>query len=121
MRRTLLALTMAACTGLVACETEGVLEPNGAVAGSVVPAGGAGELTVMTRNIYLGFDIDGVIVAGSVSTEAMMMALVQGWQDLHGTDFNERAEALADEIAAARPHLVGTIALPTRPSGRNQM
>ena len=97
MRKTLLALTMAVCTGTVACED--ALEPPAAREAAVLPATGASGITVMTRNVYLGFDID-ALLAGQMELGAALEALA-------ATDFPARAGALADEIAATRPHLVG--------------
>jgi hypothetical protein len=95
----LLGLTLAACTGLFACDAEDLLEPAGSPNPAVLPATGASGVTVMTRNIYLGFDIDGLL-AGEMPLDAALAAL-------QATDFPARAAALAAEIAATRPHLIG--------------
>ncbi len=61
-------------------------------------------LTVMTRNIYVGFDVDEVLTSlpGDIP-----QAVAEAFQDLVAADFPSRAKALAKEIAAAGPHLVG--------------
>ena len=63
------------------------------------------ELTVMTRNVYVGADIDQIILAQT--PEEFVLRVVEQWQMLQATNFDERADALADEIAEARPDLVG--------------
>lgn len=65
-------------------------------------------LTVMSRNLYAGTELEPVI--GAVSTgdpTAIVTAVSQAWANVGATNFPERAEALADEIEAAQPHLIG--------------
>lgn len=63
------------------------------------------ELTVMTRNLYLGSSLQPAIDAGTLSE------LIQGVATIYGTtvftDFPTRATAIVDEIAANEPDLVG--------------
>jgi hypothetical protein len=68
-------------------------------------AGGNKTLTVMTRNVYLGGDIALPLQATSMSDALGRAGYV--WQTVVATDFTQRAEALADEIAAAEPDLLG--------------
>jgi endonuclease/exonuclease/phosphatase family metal-dependent hydrolase len=63
------------------------------------------EIVVMTRNLYIGSDLDPLLAVSSL--EEVPDAGAEVWADVVATDFTERAEAIADEIAAARPHLVG--------------
>lgn len=63
------------------------------------------ELTVMTRNLYLGADFDPVMSA--TTQQAFVAATTAVWAMVNRNVFHVRAEALADEIAAARPELVG--------------
>ena len=60
---------------------------------------------VMTRNLYLGADIIRVILAEDPTQIPLLVA--QAWGVVQQTNFAERAEAIADEIEAARPHLIG--------------
>jgi hypothetical protein len=69
-----------------------------------LPAAGASGITVMTRNVYVGADVDRVI---SAPTDQLPLYVTQAYLELLSTDFPTRARALVDEIAAARPHLVG--------------
>lgn len=89
--------------------------------GADVPLGGDAEpganrkepehkaaVTVMTRNLYVGTDVDAVI--GAIQTPATdddLPALLAAIETLRETDFPTRAAAIAEEIARARPHVVG--------------
>lgn len=90
MRRVLVLALLAA---LAACDDDG---PGGLDAD--------GEVTVMTRNIYVGTDIDILMVT---PPEEIPVVVAQLWAEIQATDFEDRAEALADEIAEHAPHLVG--------------
>jgi hypothetical protein len=68
------------------------------------PANNEAAVTVMTRNVYVGADIDPLLEA----SPAEIPLLVAGaFQELLATNFPERAEAFAREIAATNPHLIG--------------
>jgi len=75
------------------------------VAAKAPDVGGQREVTVMTRNLYLGAELDPVLEAGSPL--ALLYAVAEVFQAVQDTDYPDRAEALADEIAAARPTLIG--------------
>lgn len=66
---------------------------------------GAEGPTVMTRNLYLGANLDPII--GAPSPQAVPFIAAQVWAEVQATDFPARAGGLADEIVRARPHLVG--------------
>ena len=63
-----------------------------------------GSVRVMTRNVYVGADLDTIF-----KVDPSMIPQVTPWifQMLLSTDFSERAQALADEVALGRPHLIG--------------
>ena len=66
------------------------------------------HITVMTRNLYLGADLDQAILAiFSGDQEAITEAATAVWASVVATNFPERAEVLAKEIAQSQPHLVG--------------
>lgn len=75
------------------------------LAGPAATAGNPRPVKVMTRNLYLGADLNPAIAAGSVpeflAANAHIFSVVQR------TNFPERAVALAREIADADPHLIG--------------
>jgi endonuclease/exonuclease/phosphatase family metal-dependent hydrolase len=69
---------------------------------------GAGKVAVVTRNLYVGTDVDAVIAALRTTDAADdLPALMQAIETLGKTNFPARAAAIANEIAAARPHAVG--------------
>jgi endonuclease/exonuclease/phosphatase family metal-dependent hydrolase len=63
------------------------------------------ELTVMTRNLYLGADLAPVIAAQT--PEVFLAAAQAALAQVAANNFPERAQALAAEIAAKNPQLVG--------------
>ncbi|GGT08346.1 hypothetical protein GCM10010271_08660 [Streptomyces kurssanovii] len=62
-------------------------------------------LRIMTRNVYQGADLAPVLAA--TSPQALVAAVTAAYANVQATNFPERAEALADEIADSDPHLVG--------------
>jgi len=64
----------------------------------------ARQLTVMTRNLYLGADLTPALVATSPSQFAAAATAI--WDMVKKNDFTDRAQGIAAEIAAARPDLV---------------
>jgi endonuclease/exonuclease/phosphatase family metal-dependent hydrolase len=67
--------------------------------------GSAGQVEVMSRNMYFGAPVNGISDARSIPE--LVQAVEIAWQTLSATDFPTRAAAVADEIARAKPHLVG--------------
>ncbi|MFB7180993.1 endonuclease/exonuclease/phosphatase family protein [Streptomyces sp. NPDC056257] len=67
--------------------------------------GGRTPLRVTTRNLHLGADLAPVLAA--TTPQDLVAAVGAVWAGVRATDFTERAEALADEIAESEPHLVG--------------
>ena len=63
------------------------------------------SLIVMTRNIYVGGNVDRVIEASDPSQIPVLAAMT--FQEMQSTNFCVRAEALADEIARSQPHVIG--------------
>lgn len=92
------------CLALVsACREAGLTDPDASF-NRVLPASGARGLTVMTRNIYLGSDLSPLLAA---PPPLVAFVAAETFARVQATDFPSRAEALADEIAATHPHLVG--------------
>ena len=60
---------------------------------------------VMTYNVYFGADLTPIFFA---ATEAELLAAVgNAWANVQATDIPLRADAIADEIAASAPSVVG--------------
>jgi hypothetical protein len=84
----------------------GLLVLTAAIAVSAVEARRSPlALRVMTRNLYLGANLDAIVRAKSLP-EALT-AVAAGWQQVQANDFPTRARAIAREIAAAKPDFVG--------------
>lgn len=109
----LLAAGLGACAdtsgpGQISQEADG-LRPTPA-AGSV--AAGEAFFRVYTRNVYLGGDTGPLFTLDFTDTSPQGMAAILGavntfWNSVQATRFQERAEAIADEIALTDPHVVG--------------
>lgn len=95
IRRTALLLAMAAALAL------GLLPPLAAAKGKNV----AKEVSVMTRNLYLGADLTPAIAAPD--RNAFIEANGQILRDVTANDFPVRAKGLAQEIRKKKPDLVG--------------
>jgi len=76
-----------------------ILSPLGASAAKVQ------ELTLMTRNLYLGADL--APVQNAKTQEEFLAAAQAALAQIAANNFPERAQALAAEIAEKQPHLVG--------------
>lgn len=108
-RRTVGAVAAAAALTLTA-----TLAPIGAATATPQPAGPTQAVAkgrtvdVMSRNLYLGAGLTEIVTAlGSGNNAAIVQAASQTWQVVQASDPEERMAALADEIAAARPAVVG--------------
>jgi endonuclease/exonuclease/phosphatase family metal-dependent hydrolase len=66
---------------------------------------GPGIVKVMSRNVYIGTDVD--IVLGAPSVETIPVLVAGAYDLLQKTDFPSRAEALVTEIEKTLPHLIG--------------
>jgi endonuclease/exonuclease/phosphatase family metal-dependent hydrolase len=67
--------------------------------------GGGRDLTVMSRNLYLGADI--IKAATSPTPEAQALAATQLFGTVRQTNFPLRSRAIAREIRRTRPDLIG--------------
>jgi endonuclease/exonuclease/phosphatase family metal-dependent hydrolase len=66
---------------------------------------GPSRVTVMTRNLYLGAELDAIITAET--QEAFLAGTTGVWLQARANDFGARAAELAQEIADTQPDLVG--------------
>lgn len=60
---------------------------------------------VMTRNIYLGANLDKIVQAKSA--QEAFKAVEAAWADVQANNFSARARAIAREIATTKPDFVG--------------
>jgi endonuclease/exonuclease/phosphatase (EEP) superfamily protein YafD len=108
MRLTRLA-PLAMSSLLFACSPEPEPAPDQAPARAALasrsPDVGLGEhVTVLTRNLYLGADINRIAAAQTPQDVPLIAGAI--WATVQMTDFPARAKLIADEIEAARPDLV---------------
>lgn len=61
-------------------------------------------VTVMTQNVYYGFDVDPLL--GATDPNDIPVLAAQAFAQLNATNFPERAAAMADTIARKQPQLV---------------
>jgi hypothetical protein len=66
--------------------------------------GVAGHLKVMTQNLYVGADLFQIIDG---EPDEVPFIAAQIFSDVQATNFWERAEAIADQVAEQQPHLIG--------------
>lgn len=91
--------------GLVtACDMPTEAGPSAATPSLTSVASGPNAVSVMTQNLYLGADL-GPIAEAPPNEVPFVVAAVRA--KVLATDFATRAQALADEIAETRPHLIG--------------
>lgn len=90
----------------------------------VDPSAVSGErVVVMTQNLYVGADVDKIIIAlATPDPNDDVPTLIQQIGVLQATDFPTRAAVIAREVAEARPHVLGLqevskIAIDLRPLG----
>jgi hypothetical protein len=80
----------------------GALIPPPAAGATTDAAGSSAELTVMTRNLYLGADVaEALALLPDMPAAAQMM-----WDQVAATDFARRAPLLAAQAAAVRPDVI---------------
>jgi endonuclease/exonuclease/phosphatase family metal-dependent hydrolase len=101
-RAIVLAATLAACSSDLATAPQSGINRDLDQAGN---AGGNKIITIMSRNIYLGATLDPVMNAPF--PQLIPIRVAQVWGQVQQTNFPERAKALADEIAATQPELIG--------------
>ena len=63
------------------------------------------ELGVMTQNLYLGSSLDAALAATTLPQ--FLVAANTIWGTVQATNFPVRSDAIADEIAATEPDLIG--------------
>lgn len=105
MNRLTTALTLAMCftVSLSACGDD-LVGPGEQDVLLGVERRGTPDVTVMNWNLYVGAPIEQIALAGSL--DELVVLAGQQWGAIQATDFTQRADAIADYIAARRPHAV---------------
>ncbi len=103
MKRLLIPLFLTVTLASGACDDESPLAPEDA--SFAADRAGPAALTVMTWNIYVGADLTQLLAIQDPSQIACGVAAVYG--DVLATDFAARAVAIADQIEAYMPHVIG--------------
>jgi len=89
-----------------ACDGISPLEPDARASASRAEPGQPTRVTMMTRNLFVGAAIEEIF-----SPDLPLAELPFKAADLFGkilaTDFEERAAAIAEEVADNRPHVIG--------------
>jgi endonuclease/exonuclease/phosphatase family metal-dependent hydrolase len=97
-------------TLLTACEADRMEHAFGPAAEPSRDAADAAarKVVVLTRNLYVGADVDAVIAAlVTPAPDDDLAALAAAVETLRRTDWPARAGAVAAEIGKARPHVIG--------------
>ncbi|MEX2282510.1 MAG: endonuclease/exonuclease/phosphatase family protein [Gemmatimonadota bacterium] len=97
IKAAMLLLSLAACSD---DPTDTTLQPSASLADP-----GERGITIMSRNLYLGANLDPIISAQNPNQVPFIAA--QAWAAVIASNFPERAQALAAEIAATQPDLIG--------------
>jgi hypothetical protein len=63
------------------------------------------QIVVMTRNVFVGAAIENVFDVESL--DQIPVTAAEMWSAVQATDFAERAQAFAGEVAQYNPHLIG--------------
>ena len=66
---------------------------------------GSPSLEILTWNVYVGASLEDILLAETETD--FLLAVMAAWAEVQATNFEERAEALADQIVARAPHLIG--------------
>lgn len=96
---------------LAACSAGDLLQPSSPESPpnqKLASNNGAQFVTVMTRNLYVGTDLDPLVAAlATPDPTDDFPALLAAVETVPLTAFPLRVEALADEVAKAHPHVLG--------------
>jgi len=96
-RRTLAALLALVAVAAVAPAAEAMPKKKAKPADS--------NVTVMTRNLYLGTDL--IKIATAPDIDAFRAAVAAGFAEVKATNFPARAKLIAKEVKQTRPDLIG--------------
>lgn len=99
-------VSVVAVAAFAACADQNPVAPQSAVSFSA-SGQGARHITVLSRNMYVGADVDAAMAAlANTDPNDDIPALFAALQTLRHTDLAARVQALAGEIAEQRPQVV---------------
>ena len=111
MRLQRIAVFVVALLALPACQDAPIMGPSAdGVPDPLLDArrSDARAVSIYNQNLYVGADLDAVLAALTNGDPADdLPAVQQAAATLLATDFPSRANAIADEIAKAHPHVIG--------------
>lgn len=111
--RTMILTFLTGAAAIAGCDDSGPLDP---VAGDAVrvPALQSRQsdatpqaLRVLSRNVFLGGDIEPVLIAAATAPQTLPAVVATTWESIQETDFPTRARVIARETAASQPDVVG--------------
>ena len=88
---------------LIGCQNDSIIGPQ--TRANSPDRAGSPALDVMTWNVYVGAHVQDLLLISDPNLIPFEVARLFG--DIQATNFAERADAIAAQIAAARPHVVG--------------
>lgn len=100
--RRIFAAVLAGCAALAGCEAGSVTGPDGAAA--TRDRAGSPDLGILTWNVYVGAPIEAVLAESNPGLIPLRVA--EAFAAVQATDFEQRAAAIAGEVARHRPHVV---------------
>lgn len=103
MKKLLLSLSLLVAFVSGACDDAGPLDPE--TPPFAAERAGPAALGIMTWNVYVGADLTQLLAVEDPSQIACGVAAVYG--DVLATDFSARAVAIADQIEAFAPDVIG--------------
>ena len=103
MKKLLIPVLLIGSLAPGACDDQSPLGPTDAA--FTADRAGSPALTVMSWNIYVGADLTQLLAIQDPGQIACGVRAV--YEDVLATDFGARAVAIADQIEAFRPHVIG--------------
>jgi endonuclease/exonuclease/phosphatase family metal-dependent hydrolase len=100
-------LITAALVAATACSEAGPTDLPGVTESLQLPEEASQALTVFTQNLYLGGDTGPLFTLDLNDLPGVIAATQVFWADVKASGIPDRMAAIAEEIGARRPHLVG--------------
>lgn len=107
MKRLATWFTLTIASAVVGCSGDAATLPAASLRNDAATLG-ADRITVLSRNLYIGADLNPAIAALASSSPADdIPAIVTTVNEINAVNWPRRVQALAAEIVRARPHVVG--------------